>query len=98
MSSRVANKTWFLHIDALVLHLISAKSEQTAQADLHGLWFARVRMQSRPRAERIAWSIINLALRSWIARGICLLDSATWPALCSVPDGRSAQISSGRDP
>lgn len=54
MSSRVANETWFLHIDALVLHLISAKSEQTAQADRHGLWLAEVRVQSRPHAEKIA--------------------------------------------
>ena len=54
MSSRVANKTWFLHIDALVLHLISAKSERTAQEDRHGFWPAELWVQSWPLCRKIA--------------------------------------------
>lgn len=55
MSSRVANKTWFLHIEALMLHLTSAKSEQTARAD--PTWFfgrADMWVESWPLCRRIA--------------------------------------------
>lgn len=97
MSSRIANETWFLHIDALALHSISAKSEQTAQSGPKWALACRVEDAVTITCRRIAWSIINPVLLSWVANGICLLDFAIWPAVWSVHCRRSAQISPGRD-